>query len=178
MNLGSILIGLALLIATVPWVINPLLQTERSRLDSEDPEPIPEDDQHTQGLIALRDLDFDHNTGKVSEDDYLSLRANLLTQIAAELENQKVHNTALDRLLEEKILARRKSKQVFKNCDYCGNVLETSDQFCLSCGAPVDKICSKCGHKIKAVDRFCNACGTLISNQQSAIQMISPIEST
>lgn len=178
MNPGSILIGLALLIATVPWVINPLLKTEKRRIDSEDTEPALEDDQHTQGLIALRDLEFDHNTGKVSEEDYLSLRANLLTQIAAALEYQEAHNTNLDALLEEKILARRKSKLAARNCDYCGSVLEASDRICRSCGAPVDKICSKCGSKIKASDRFCNACGAPVSTQQPATPMTSPIEST
>lgn len=178
MNPGSILIGLALLIATIPWVINPLLKKERRRTDFRDSEPALEGDQHTQGLMALRDLEFDHSTGKVSEEDYLSLRAKLLTQIAAALETRAENNDRLDAQLEEKILARRKNKLAARTCDQCGDALEASDHFCRSCGAPVDTSCSNCGCKIKASDHFCSACGAPLSAQPATPPTTSAIEST
>ncbi len=58
MNPGSILIGLAMLIATIPWVVAPILNRKRMPEPKDDAEAL-EGDPHTEGLMALRDLDFD-----------------------------------------------------------------------------------------------------------------------
>lgn len=166
MNPGSILIGLALLIATIPWVISPILNEKKRRSKLEIVEPILEGDPHAEGLLALRDLEFDHRTGKVTDADYIALRVELLNQIAASLEAKEKINAKIDALLEKKIQSRRLSKPDSKACGQCGFALEPTDRFCRSCGAPVDEVCTKCGGVIHAVDQFCSTCGTPVPTRQ------------
>ena len=79
MTIGAVLVGLALLVVIVSMVVRPL--TERGRRDE-----VPPEENHQPQLepvlAALRDLDFDHQTGKVSEDDYTPARAGLLAKAA------------------------------------------------------------------------------------------------
>lgn len=177
MNPGSILIGLALLIASIPWVASPILNEKKRKLEPKGDEPVQEGDPHSEGLKALRDLDFDHQLGKVSEEDYINLRADLLTRIAATLEESEKQNASLDAQLEERILAHRQKKlAASKICSQCGAALEPSDHFCRACGAAADKTCPKCGHPIKASDIFCGKCGAPVTAPVENISQISPEE--
>lgn len=80
MSVGTVLMGLAIAVLAGAYVVRPLLvgrhlapgQTGRERLLAE-----------RDGLYtAIRDLDFDHQTGRVDEDAYRALRAALTAQAA------------------------------------------------------------------------------------------------
>ncbi len=172
MNPGSILIGLAMLIATIPWVVAPILNRKRMPEPKDDAQA-QEGDSHTEGLMALRDLDFDHRTGKVSEEDYINLRANLLARVAATLEADEKKNANLDDQLEEKIRSHRQNKQASKICSQCGSELKTTDRFCSICGAAADQACTNCGHNLKAGDSFCSACGKPVAVQKENTPPVS-----
>lgn len=168
MNPVSIIIGLALLAATIPWVATPILDARKRKPSRERVAPVVDSDPYEENLHALRDLEFDHRTGKVTDADYIALRADLLSQIAASLEAKEKINAKIDALLEKKIQSRRLSKPDSKACGQCGIALEPTDRFCRSCGAPVDEICTKCGGVIHAVDQFCSTCGTPVPTRQLA----------
>ncbi len=75
MDLGSLLLALALVVAVAAFVARPLLQRNSAR-----PFAAASDDlvaQREAVLIELRDLDFDHATGKIGDDDYAAQRARL-----------------------------------------------------------------------------------------------------
>ncbi len=74
MDIGSILLSLALFLLVAAFVARPLFE----RANAVNTSTAPTDDLITQReavLIELRDLDFDYETGKVSDDDYAIQRA-------------------------------------------------------------------------------------------------------
>jgi predicted nucleic acid-binding Zn ribbon protein len=109
-------------------------------------------------LAALRDLDFDFKTGKVSEEDYQPLRAQLLAEAAQYIESAKNEDEKLEALIQ----ARRKGQQKIK-CEHCGAPMEADQKFCSKCGTVTKtEACPSCGKKIRSGDLFCSSCGTKI----------------
>lgn len=71
-------LGLIIVLLAAGFVAWPLLQAEApasaGEVDVEEGSPEREKDQ---ALLAIRDADFDHRTGKLSDEDYAALRAEL-----------------------------------------------------------------------------------------------------
>lgn len=173
MSIGSILIGIAMLVLALPFVVNPLLRGKQEDFQG----GIPEDsgssgDQHTELLLALRDLEFDHQIGKITDEDYATLRTTLIAQTGAALEAQEKREAELDAQLEQAIQMRRAKQSKPQICSWCGTTLEPSDRFCRTCGKPVEFTCQKCGGKLYPTDLFCNSCGAAVP----AIKTASTVE--
>lgn len=167
MDIGAILMGMALLALTIPMVVQPFRQSSPKRVEPDghkgqgarngkDLEP-----QREQVLVALRDLDFDYQTGKVVEQDYTILRSELLAQAAELIQSQEAEDEAIEKLIR----ARRKglSKVEVGRCSQCGRKLSLDDRFCPGCGEPAGLACPQCGRSITLEDRFCSACGEQIA---------------
>lgn len=118
---------------------------------------------------SLRELDFDLQTGKMSEDDYADLSERykrraigLLKQLD---DRQRDVLLALDDEIEREVAVARKSRKTPAAapaglaCAVCGAKLEVDDLFCRRCGAPVDRKCPGCNAIVKADDRHCARCG-------------------
>jgi hypothetical protein len=110
MDIGAILIGLAALILVVFLIGQPLMDG-RQRGEKTLSEADRLRDQRDQILVTLRDLDFDHASGKVLEEDYAPLRASLVAEGAAvlkQLDELKPAGPApLEDQLEQAVAARR-----------------------------------------------------------------------
>ncbi len=174
MSIGAILIGIAMLVAAVPIVIKPLLNNklkEPSIQASTDLDNLR--DRHSELLLALRDLDFDHQIGKVTIEDYVALRESLLVQAATAIEAQEKQDAEQDARLEEAIRLRREKQSSARTCRNCGATLEVSDRFCRACGNPIETTCPKCGEQMRPNDLFCNSCGTKVPE----VNMVPPMES-
>jgi hypothetical protein len=79
MDIGSILLGLALLLVVAFVVARPLLAGSRFR--EREPGAIDHLLFERERLLAqLRDLDFDHATGKIGAGDHAAQRAQLVAQ--------------------------------------------------------------------------------------------------
>ncbi len=82
MNLGALLFGAGLLLVTVTWILRPLLRS------SDEPVPLATDvnplkelyEQREAIYTAIRELDFDYQTGKIAEEDYRPLRDRYVAQ--------------------------------------------------------------------------------------------------
>lgn len=46
-------------------------------------------------------------------------------------------------------------------CGKCGKILPDESNFCMECGAPIDKFCSSCGFKLPPRAKFCCECGAM-----------------
>lgn len=160
MSIGSILIGIAMLALAIPFVISPLIGGKRKESQGENPQDLNSSgDRHRGLLLALRDLEFDHQIGKITDEDYTDLRATLLVQAGAALEDQEKHEADLDAKLEQAIQMRRAKQSKPQICSQCGTILESSARYCRTCGKPVELTCPNCGGKIHLNDLFCNGCG-------------------
>ena len=158
METSSILIGILLFVAAIAFVIRPFRQKQRAYLNGHKTVVSPED-RRKAVLSALRDLDFDFKIGKVSEEDYTPLRAQLVVEASQYIEQ----DTEEEKKLEALIQTRRATQQQTMNCEHCGAEVEAGQRFCAKCGSAVHReACPSCGRKIRAGDQFCSSCGTRI----------------
>jgi ribosomal protein L40E len=131
----EIAVMLALVGATAAIILTPL-RTRLPEPGSDAPAPVR---SGTDAADALADLEFDHATGKLDDDDYAALRADVETARAAEAAHPAPAGRATPALrtldaLEAEILALRRKQQV---CTACGTALPKAARFCPDCGTPV-----------------------------------------
>ena len=154
MNPLAIMFGAILLGAATVFVLRPFRSKARKAVEKATPLPNPRE-AHTAAVAALRALDFDYRTGKVSEEDYPILRAQLVTEAAQHLkadENQ-------DERLEDLIRARKVAAGRNAHCPKCKEQLDTDARFCPHCGYDLGMACPSCGKRVRAGDLFCRSCG-------------------
>ena len=147
MDLGSILLGLALLLVVTFVVLRPILE----RPGAAEPDEPPADPlllTREQVLAQLRDLDFDHTTGKLNEDDYAAQRAQLMAQgvaVLKELDSQAAAPSAATEPIDiepldemERAIAKRRARRpasaVALRCPNCSAAVSAGDRFCPKCG--------------------------------------------
>lgn len=159
MSIGSILLGLALLIISGLFLAQPFLV---SREQEERPRSRKQQllAQKEAVLEEIRALDFDYETGKIPEDVHQVQREHLVmtaTAVLKEIDALGVEAPPDDvaAQIEAAINRVRAQKQVTPAAS--GVPLKTAvssnghTQFCPQCGAKVDggdKFCAACGHKL------------------------------
>lgn len=161
MNLGAIFIGVALLVLVVPYVIDPFRSRGRQVIAQARGSDAEVDRSPNEALFALRDLEFDYQTEKITEADYRSIRAKLLAQAADSIETRQQENDHLEALIQ----ARRTNKPTHPDCPQCGKVFREGDKFCPGCGQARATQCPDCGHQNRADDEFCSQCGQSLEVQ-------------
>ena len=69
---AALVLGALLAVAAVWFVARPFLaaQAGGDRLGTPDPDRLALEEQRDRALAALKELEFDHRTGKVSDEDY------------------------------------------------------------------------------------------------------------
>lgn len=154
MPISSILLGLALVVLVVPFVIDPLLKNKRRKRASQ--KDTPAYLSKHDALMALRDLDFDFQMGKVAPDDYAPLRQQLL--IAAAQAEQVVETPK----------AVMKVKVESMACPQCNAAVQADDRFCPKCGTALNLTCPHCQKKVVAGDKFCAGCGAALKTMAVA----------
>ena len=163
MELGAVIIGLVLATAGLFFVMKPFytkssLKSKRASVGNK-----PEE-ARLAALSALRDLDFDYRTGKVSEDDYPALRSQLLAEAAKYVDLEKEQEDKIESLIR----ARKTKGTQERICDQCGKALDENARFCPHCGAEVSTACPSCGGMIKTEDVFCISCGARLKIRAEA----------
>lgn len=153
MDIGSILVILALFIIVAGFIARPILEkggvsiTETSRHLSE------LQAKRDQILLILQELDMDHAMGKILTEDYESQRPGLVNRGAKVLKeldqlgglnamtagSEEREEQDLEALIEGEILQRRKTQSAGAEhfCTQCGTQLQPGDLFCTSCGTKV-----------------------------------------
>jgi hypothetical protein len=127
-------------------------------------------------LAALRDLDFDHEVGKVTEEDYNGQRQALLVEVASVItqldEGRTGEEADLDEQIEAQILTVRQTLQTNQQhekghqaplpgntCPTCHRPARPGDLYCAGCGARLASACPECGKAVQPTDFYCASCG-------------------
>lgn len=99
---------------------------------------------------AIKDVDFEYKTGKLSDDDYAELRDGYRVRalnILRDLDGQP-----------------QEPNGAAAGCAFCGHVNPGGSNFCESCGSGLspDLRCGKCGTAYGVSDRYCGICGSAL----------------
>ena len=135
MDVGSLLLSAALLFVVATFIFYPLFRStgwrERRTTAAESLAA-----EREAVLAALRDLDFDHATGKIAEEDYAAQRSTLAAQGTAVLRRLDQAQT-LDDELEAAVRKTRArlSLPAAAACPNCRRAYQPGDRFCGQCGA-------------------------------------------
>ncbi len=123
-NIAKIAAALAA-VGVVAWLLAPAL---RSRGDGAiaAPEQEPERNEREAVYDAMRDLDHDFETDKVSSDDHAQLRGDLRARAVALLQ------------AEEGLASAEVREPSARVCPQCSAVAAPAHRFCASCGAPLE----------------------------------------
>ncbi len=134
--LGAVLVSAAVVI----FLIQPVLRGMYASLERTDDELTDTEARKRVALLALRDVEYDYLAGKLDEEDYRALKAELTAEALAALEADEAAAGADgargDEALEAEIAALRASLGA-EACGSCGYHPEPGSRFCSACGAPL-----------------------------------------
>lgn len=182
MDILSILLGVVLAAGLVIFIGRPL---QRARRDTQAETQLDTLLARRESLYTqIRELDFDHATGKITDADHAPLRAQLVAEAADVLRRIDALSVAApagqDDELEAAIAARRKRRPaaVASSDDDLEAAIaarrkrkpETAARLDAELEAEIAARrktlnCPACGKPIQAGDAFCAKCGTPIGTQ-------------
>jgi len=84
--------------------------------------------------VALKDLEFDHNTGKIDDDDYKAMKTSFEAEALGILHSIENYKKGIVTPSPASPGARSKGKGE-KFCSNCGVAVKKAAKFCHECGA-------------------------------------------
>ena len=162
----TLLSALLLSLVALAYVVLPLLTRQAPLLQVEDDRLTDLLARKDGALRAIKDLEFDHQVGKISGEDYDRFHQRLNRQaivLIQQLEKIAPESQALDTQIEGEIAQHRKAlaspamqpntngantngsttngaTSATRFCTECGAQLEAKQKFCANCGASVAKV--------------------------------------
>lgn len=116
--------------------------------------PDLEETRKGQALIALKEIDFDLATGKLSEADHAELKRRFTAEAVAALREDGGGAVA----------APAKPRTGTIACPTCGPRPESDALFCSTCGQVlVEAKCAACATPLPPGARFCEGCGRSVN---------------
>lgn len=169
MDIGAILLFLAVLVVTVLFIARPFLDKRQPEVAAGGHELSALMAERDSIITALQELDFDNSLGKIPAEDYPQQRAALLQHGAEVLRKidllspKTASSGDAEKRIEAAIAARRADSAVQGSSGDVDDDLESliaarrSERNEKSGG-----FCSNCGRPIMASDSFCPYCGKVI----------------
>jgi hypothetical protein len=168
-----IILSLVMAFAALVVVAHPILSKGRGN------EPVAASSEETLDELlaqrdavfqALRELRFDHEVGKITDEDYAVFEASLKQTAANSLRVLDEWESGATRDLQEVFEASAAARAAAMAaggiaCPRCGRPAGAEDKFCGRCGAalpelaPAESTCPQCGRPVDAADQFCASCG-------------------
>ena len=153
----ALAIGILLAVGALAFVLYPLfagvvLTPFRAPLTTKQAAGVAE----REAVVALREIEFDRATGKLSDSDYGELHARY-TERALQAMRSGDSNALADDPVEAAVLAYRAR---LKQCVTCGPRPEPDAIYCSNCGHYLPGACDFCGSAVsEPAAAFCRACG-------------------
>ena len=160
----ALIVGTGLAVAALSFVLWPLFREPRPARAL----PAPAEASRTEqagarrAVEALREVEFDRETGKLSDADYEALRAAYTREALAAMRAEEAsavadtETTDVDEV-EAVVLAYRSR---LPSCAECGPRPEPDAIYCSTCGRYLSGRCGQCGAEVTETGaRFCAACG-------------------
>ncbi|HHL72593.1 MAG TPA: zinc ribbon domain-containing protein [Bacteroidetes bacterium] len=132
--MAEFIIAFMLIVAVTAYIAYPFYQANVQHISFEQNHRAEDlEARKTEIYSAIKDIEFDYEMGKLSEEDFLALR-----------EKYKAEAISVLRELDHQSQARNKKQRHHKApkgqqrfCTQCGNALHVKDKFCSNCGTKV-----------------------------------------
>ena len=153
----ALVLGTLLAVGALAFVLYPLFAEVT-------PAPIPVAFTATQAasaaeqeaVVALREIEFDRATGKLSDSDYGELHARYTERALAAMRGGAASVPGGDPA-EVAVLAYRAR---LRDCGTCGPRPEPDAVYCSTCGRYLPGACGSCGNAVsEPAATYCGACG-------------------
>jgi hypothetical protein len=165
---AAALVGLA-----VVWlVLQPLVAPARPSPPVYEPLE-PEETPKGIALAALKEIEFDRETGKLSDEDYAFLKSKYTGAALEALRAEEVEPAMapdgggdVEAMIAARVRALRSAATSAPpgapTCPTCGPRPEPGAVFCSTCGQRLQPggACAGCGAEVLPDSRFCERCGT------------------
>jgi hypothetical protein len=161
----ELILGILLAAGATYFVLLPILRPSAELASGDaagDEGEDPADDMSPQtvALRALKEIEFDRATGKLSDTDYEQLKAKYTEQALAALRGEGSPGTR-----EPRAIARGQ-KTAGLTCPEHGARPEPDAVFCSDCGRRLGTArgyCARCGTALEDDARYCNRCGARVA---------------
>jgi len=167
LELLELIAGLVLATGATYFVLLPILRpsSNESASSTVDEGEDPDDDlsPQTVALRALKEIEFDRATGKLSDSDYEQLKARYTQEALAAMRGE----TGPGKRETGHVPASATTFPVSRvPCPEHGTRPQSDAQFCSECGRRLGSApgyCVRCGSALADDARYCNRCGTRVA---------------
>ncbi len=174
--LAAALVG----VAAVWLVLQPLIAPGRPSAPVYEPLE-PEETPKGVALAALKEIEFDRETGKLSDEDYAFLKGRYTGVALEALRTEEAETLGaagpqggvtggtgddVEALIAARVRALRSATRAAPpgapSCSTCGPRPEPEAVFCSTCGQRLQPggACAGCGAEVAPGSRYCEQCGT------------------
>ena len=175
-DLSALAVGTVLAVGALAFVLYPLFFDVRPRRQSARQAVTHADDS---AIRALREIEFDKATGKLSDADYAELRreygakavrelrrAGPPSLVTAQSEPTPLASAPPPDPVEDRVRAYRAAH---RECRLCGLRPESDAMYCSNCGVFLDGRCPACGaNVVESSAGYCSGCGTTLAAMMSS----------
>jgi len=165
--LGILLAAGATYFVLLPILRPPVESASNPAVDDEGEDPADDMSRQTVALRALKEIEFDRATGKLSDSDYEQLKAKYTAEALAAMRGEQPGHGMRDAgsvaLAPPAHPASRISPPA---CPEHGARPEIDAQFCSDCGRRLGTArgyCARCGTALEDDARYCNRCGARVA---------------
>lgn len=153
--IGALVLGTALALGVLAFVLAPMITGVRrvatGRVRSRTPTSAD------FAIAALREIEFDRATGKLSDSDYATLRERYANEALTAMRSSAGNLQPADDPAEAAVRAYR---EAHPTCTKCGIRPEPDAIYCSNCGEFLPGKCDSCGTAVAASGvRYCIGCG-------------------
>ena len=161
-DLLALVAGTVLAVGALGFVLYPLFFPVGQRVARSTGEPAVTRD--ASAIQALREIEFDRATGKLSDADYAALKAaytaDALAAMRAESAAVAQGTAAAPPDIDPAEAAILKYRHRARTCVTCGPRPEPDALYCSTCGRYLEGRCERCGAVVDQPGaQFCAACG-------------------
>jgi hypothetical protein len=111
-------------------------------------------------IVALREIEFDRATGKLSDADYADLKTRYTRRALATMRAVDATASVAPEVADAAEAAVLAFRTRIRSCARCGPRPEPDAIYCSNCGAYLDEKCAGCGRVVEeAGAAFCAGCG-------------------
>lgn len=157
--IGALVIGTVLAILGMCWVLYPLFYGVKpppaSRVEASG---VASD--RADAVAVLREIEFDRETGKLSDTDYAALKDEYTRRAVDAMRAEEQARAAGTPSADPVEAAIRRARAHVAECTHCGPRPEPDAVYCSECGRFLPGRCADCGAPVDEPGaRFCGGCG-------------------